>query len=173
MGPWCQNNLKPGTDKINYCSPAFSSYFHPQTSTGEVPGNNYTNLYNNVNQYTIQEIYWEFVCNFIDIGKWHQLCFNNKLPQWLRGKNGDGYSVATMAKTGICRKDGGWRQWESFSCPAVDPKGSYTFLSFSALCLRFSGGRGVLRGYAAAGWMRYIQENLGYAPSGLDKPSGR
>ena len=164
-----KTTLKPGQTKL--ITVVLSWYFPYRRHSGEVPGNNYTNLYNNVNQVTDRFIgKLPYIIN--DIGKWHQLCFNNKLPQWLQEAMVN--SVATMAKTGMWFKDGRWRQWESFSCPAVDPVHIHFYRSLPYAWFFPELGRSVLRGYAAAQQDDgYIQENLGYADTGLDKPSGR
>jgi uncharacterized protein (DUF608 family) len=83
-------------------------------------------------------------------------------------------SVATMAKTGMWFKDGRWRQWESFSCSAVDPIHIHFYRSLPYAWFFPELRRSVLRGYATAQKENgYIQENLGLADTPLDKPTGR
>jgi non-lysosomal glucosylceramidase len=161
--------LKPGQTKL--ITVVLAWYFPYRKHAGEVLGNHYVNLFDNVNQVT-ERIISNFPEIIEDIEKWHQLCFNNSLPQWLQEAMVN--SVATMAKTGMWFKDGRWRQWESFSCPAVDPVHIHFYRSLPYAWFYPELRRSELRGYAAAQLKNgYIQENLGNEHTPIDKPSGR
>ncbi|GAA5509176.1 GH116 family glycosyl-hydrolase [Novipirellula caenicola] len=53
------------------------------------------------------------------IRRWHQTCFDNSLPEWLQDSLVN--SAATMFKTSLWTADDRFRQYESFSCPNVEP----------------------------------------------------
>jgi uncharacterized protein (DUF608 family) len=79
-----------------------------------------------------------------------------------------------MAKTGMWFADGRWRQWESFSCPGVDPIHIhfYRVLPYAWWFkeLRRSQMRGFQSQQREDG---YIEENLVRGTDVLDKPIGR
>jgi len=164
-----KTTLEPGQKKL--ITVVLSWYFPYRRHAGEVLGNYYINLFDNVNQVT-DRVIANLPDILDDVGKWHQLCFDNTLPEWLQDAMVN--SVATMAKTGIWFKDGRWRQWESFSCPAVDPVHIHFYCSLPYAWFFPELRRSELRGYAAAQREDgYIQENLGNERTQLDKPSGR
>jgi len=164
-----KTTLKPGQTKL--ITVVLSWYFPYRKHAVDVTGNYYVNLFDNVDQVT------EGIINNLpgiidDINKWHQLCYNNTLPEWLQEAMVN--SVATMAKTGMWYEDGRWRQWESFSCPAVDPVHIHFYRCLPYAWFSPELRRSELRGYAAVQRKDgYIQENLGNEHTRLDSPSGR
>jgi non-lysosomal glucosylceramidase len=104
--------------------------------------------------------------------QWQEVCFENDLPPWLQDALMN--SASTMAKTGLWTQDGRWRQWESFSCSALDPVHIHWYralpYAFFFPSLERSELRGYARGQEAGG---FIHEDLGGAASKLDSPGGR
>ena len=84
----------------------------------QVPGNHYTNLYQNADDVAEKAIS-RLESTWATISTWQQTMFNNALPDWLQDALMN--SVATMFKTGLWFHDGSWRQWESFSCAGLNP----------------------------------------------------
>jgi uncharacterized protein (DUF608 family) len=106
------------------------------------------------------------------LSEWQRICFDNDLPDWLQDAMIN--TASTMAKTGMWAEDGRWRQWESFSCSAIDPIHIhwYRALPYALFfpSLEKSEFRGYARGQDADG---FIHEDLGGASSKLDTPRGR
>jgi non-lysosomal glucosylceramidase len=85
---------------------------------GQVPGNNYTNLYHNADD-VAEKVASRLDSTQATISTWQQTMFNNSLPDWLQDAMVN--SVATMLKTGLWFQNGSFRQWESFSCAGLNP----------------------------------------------------
>ena len=79
-----------------------------------------------------------------------------------------------MAKTGMWIEDGRWRQWESFSCPAVDPVHIHFYRALPYLLLFPELDKNLLRGYASIQRSDgFIQEDLGNAGRPMDNSAAR
>ena len=104
--------------------------------------------------------------------QWQRLCFDNSLPAWLQDAMVN--SLGTMAKTGMWLADGRWRQWESFSCPNLDPVHIqfYRVLPYAWFFPQLK--RNQMRAFAAAQQPDgYIREKMGHRSTPLDHPRGR
>ena len=104
--------------------------------------------------------------------QWQRLCFDNSLPPWLQDAMVN--SLGTMAKTGMWLADGRWRQWESFSCPNLDPVHIqfYRVLPYAWFYPQLK--RNQMRAFAAAQQPDgYIREKMGHRTTPLDHPRGR
>ncbi len=83
-------------------------------------------------------------------------------------------SLATMAKTGLWAHDGRWRQWESFSCPSLDPIHIHFYRVLPYAWFFPDLRRSQMRGFASAQRADgYIQENLGGVGTDIDHGGGR
>jgi len=161
--------LAPGETRL--VTFALAWHFPHRPHSGEVVGNHYANLYANAGDVAAKAL-GRLAGTLDGVHEWQRLCFDNTLPEWLQDMMVN--SAATMAKTGFWTADGRWRQWESFSCAAVDPIHIHFYRDLPYAWffrpLRLS----ELRGYAAAQTEDgYIQENLGHANSPIDGASGR
>ncbi len=104
--------------------------------------------------------------------QWQRLCFDNALPDWLQDALVN--SVATMAKTGMWLEDGRWRQYESFSCPAVDPVHVHFYRSLPYVLFFPELQQSELRGYASIQKADgFINEDLGRAGRRMDVSQAR
>jgi len=146
-------------------------HFPNRTHNGEIIGNHYTNLYADAGE--VAEKALARISDTLEaLHEWQGVCSDNTLPEWLQDAMVN--SVATTAKTGFWTADGRWRQWESFSCAAVDPIHIHFYrdlpYAWFFRALRLS----ELRAYGNAKTKDgYIQENLGHSTTELDRPSGR
>lgn len=84
----------------------------------ENAGNYYATLYSSAND-VAEKVTSRLEDDWRAMLLWQQQMQANSLPDWLQDSLTN--SVATMYKTGMHFRDGRWRQWESFSCPDVDP----------------------------------------------------
>ena len=125
-------------------------------------GNFYTNLHTNAGE-AARQVASRLPATWAAVGEWHDLCFENTLPGWLQEALVN--SAATMAKTGMWYEDGRWRQWESFSCPAVDLIHIHLYRCLP-YALFFPGlRRNLLEGYAEAQEPGgYVREDLSGSP---------
>jgi len=147
------------------------SWYLPYRPHGEeIVGNYYTNLYKNADD-VADKVIARLPSTWDAIHQWQQLCFDNFLSEWLQDALVN--SVATMYKTGMWFEDGRFRQWESFSCPAVDPIHIHFYRSLPYAWFFPSLQQNLLKAYADAQTDDgYIQEHL--ADSGAsDNPGGR
>lgn len=146
-------------------------YFPFRPHGGQVIGNYYTNLYSSAEDVAGKvlarlEHTWEAIC------QWHQLCLDNSLPVWLQDALLN--SLGTMLKTSFWSADGRFRQWESFSCPAVDPVHIHFYRSIPYTMFFPELQRNLFRGYASRQRTDgFIHENLGGASRPLDEAGGR
>ena len=95
-----------------------SWHFTNRLHAGKVLGNYYIQLYSSAEE-TAEKMKARIPETLKALLSWQALCFDTTLPGNLQDALIN--SVATMAKTGMWFADGRWRQWESFSCPGVDP----------------------------------------------------
>ena len=114
--------LKPGqtrtvTVALGWLFP-HKPYWKDSTKGHEIVGNFYTNLFTSAED-VVAEVLARLPATQAAARQWHQLCFDNDLPAWLQDSMVN--SPATMFRTGIWGRDGRWRQFESFSCPYLDP----------------------------------------------------
>lgn len=146
-------------------------YFPNRSHAGEILGNYYANIYSSACD-VAEKVAKRIPETLKGIGQWQSLCFDNSLPEWLQDAMVN--SSATMAKTGMWFGDGRWRQWESFSCPAVDPIHIHFYRVMPYAWFFNDLRRSQMYGFKEAQLEDgYIQENLGRAVDKLDKPIGR
>jgi uncharacterized protein (DUF608 family) len=128
------NNGSSSDDAPEYGALAAKTILHPGESRtitfvltwylpnrpykGQVPGNNYTNMYHNADD-VADKVISRLDSTWATIGTWQHTMFDNSLPDWLQDALIN--SVATMFKTGLWFNDRSWRQWESFSCAGLNP----------------------------------------------------
>lgn len=138
--------LRPGETKTVHLVMAW--YFPNRMHAGnrQRVGNYYTKLYPNVED-VADKVLARLPETWASILQWQRLCFDNSLPDWLQDAMIN--SVATMAKTGMWTEDGRWRQWESFSCPTVDPVHIHFYRSLPYSLFFPELQRNEFRGYAA------------------------
>ncbi len=147
-----------------------SWYFPYRTHGKEIVGNNYINWYKNADD-VASKVATRLTETRRQILEWNKWCFENSLPDWLQDTIVN--SVATMYKTGMWFADGRWRQWESFSCPAVEPVHIHFYRCLPYAFIYPSLQRHTLEAYASKQTEEgYIQEFLGSASS-LDDCKGR
>ncbi|MGQ9788973.1 MAG: GH116 family glycosyl-hydrolase [Candidatus Hadarchaeaceae archaeon] len=119
-------------------------YFPYRPHTEEILGNYYSNLYTSADVWLIKLSH-----GYHQLGKQSasgMICFDNFLPDWLQDVLIN--SAATMYKTGMWFKDGRWRQWESFSCPVVDPLHIHFYRSLPYAFFFFNLQQNILKGFA-------------------------
>ena len=138
--------LRPGETKTVHLVMAW--YFPNRMHAGNSQrvGNYYTKLYADADD-VADKVLARLPATWQAIGAWQQLCLDNGLPDWLQDAMVN--SVATMAKTGMWVEDGRWRQWESFSCPAIDPVHIHFYRSLPYALFFPELQRNEFRGYAA------------------------
>ncbi|QUI23995.1 hypothetical protein HZI73_17575 [Vallitalea pronyensis] len=161
--------LKPHeTKQVNV---VLAWYFPHRFHAGENLGNYYADLYKDARDVG-EKVLKRLPETLEAIEVWHRICYDNTLPVWLQEAMVN--SLATIAKTGMWFGDGRWRQWESFSCPGVDPI-HIQFYRVMPYAWFFNGlRRSQLLGFAACQQEDgYIQENLGRGTDRLDQPIGR
>lgn len=147
------------------------SWYFPYRPHGtEVPGNYYTNLFTSA-----EDVAGKVITRLPDTWdathQWHQLCFDNSLPEWLQDAMAN--SMATMFKTGMWFTDGRWRQWESFSCAIVEPIHIHFYRSLPYVWFFPKLQQNLLQSYAEAQRATgYVQEHLADRES-PDRPGGR
>ncbi len=164
-----KTRLQPGEKKeVRYI---LAWYFPHRHHAGEHLGNLYTHLYADARD--VAACVMGRIPRTLDaIADWHTLCFDNTFPHWLQAALVN--SAATVAKTGMWFRDGRWRQWESFSCPAVEPIHIQFYRVLPYAWFFTDLRRSQMRGFAACQREDgYIQENLGRGTDVLDKPIGR
>jgi non-lysosomal glucosylceramidase len=93
-------------------------YFPNRPYLAENAGNYYATLYSSAND-VADKVAARLEDDWRAMFSWQEVVRANSLPDWLQDSLAN--SLATMYKTGMHFRDGRWRQWESFSCPDVDP----------------------------------------------------
>jgi len=164
-------SLPPGA--VREVTLVLAWFFPNRTFAGDSEriGNFYTRLYRNAEDVAARGLNglsetWR------SLYAWQQICFDNDLPAWLQDALIN--SASTMAKTGIWTEDGRWRQWESFSCSAVDPVHIHWYRSLPYALFFPSLEKSEFRGYARGQDTNgFIHEDLGNAANKLDSPGGR
>jgi non-lysosomal glucosylceramidase len=136
--------LKPGETKT--LNLVLAWYLPNRVHAGHRVGNYYCKIYRSVDD-VVDNILSRLPEIRRSILEWHQLCFQSGLPDWLQDALVN--SVATMAKTGMWLEDGRWRQWESFSCPGIDPVHIHLYRSLPYVLFFPDLQQSELRGYAS------------------------
>lgn len=111
--------VQPGETRV--ITIAMAWYFPDRLAIRDnfpIKGNHYTNLFKDSRE-VVETALARLPETRADILEWHQTCFDNTLPDWLQDALVN--SVATMYKTSLWGADGQFVQWESFSCPNVEP----------------------------------------------------
>jgi len=161
--------VKPNT--TNHIEFILAWYFPYRTHAGKLMVNYYTTLYKSA-QNVVDSVRSRLLETVKSILQFHALCFNNSLPAWLQ--EGMVNSLATIAKTGIWFRDYGWCQWESFSCPAIDPIHIHFYRSLPYAWFFKEMRRNQLRKFAECQREDgYIEENLARSTDVVGKPIGR
>ena len=93
-------------------------FWKDSTKQHDIVGNYYANLFTSAED-VVEKVLGRLPATQAAARQWHQLCFENDLPAWLQDSMVN--SPATMLRTGMWVRDGRWRQFESFSCPYLDP----------------------------------------------------
>lgn len=164
-----ETRLGPGECKTVTFVLGWHFPFRPHAN--ETPGNYYANLYRDA-QEVVEIVAGRAEQTWESILEWQRLCFDNTLPEWLQDAMVN--SLGTMAKTGIWVRDGRWRQWESFSCPTIDPVHIHFYRVLPYAWFFPSLRRSQIRCFATAQTEDgYIQEKMGYKDTPLDQPYGR
>ncbi len=147
------------------------SWYFPHRPHGDCEvGNYYTRLYQDALD-VAEKVIARLPQTWKAIISWHRLCFENSLPEWL--KDALANSPSTMFKTGMWFADGRWLQWESFSCPAVDPIHIHFYRALPYELFFPSLSQNLLKQYAAAQSKDgYIREHLADRGS-PNRPGGR
>ncbi|MCS7192392.1 MAG: GH116 family glycosyl-hydrolase [Armatimonadetes bacterium] len=146
-------------------------YFPYRPHGDEILGNYYTRLYESVED-VANKVISKLPSIWDAIYQWQTICFDNSLPDWLQDALVN--SVATMFKTSMWFADGRFRQWESFSCPAVEPIHIHFYRSLPYAFFFPTLQKNILKGFAKTqSESGYIEENLGDSSGPLDQPKGR
>jgi len=115
-------SLKPGhTRTMTFALGWFfphKPFWRASAKRHEIVGNYYTHLFTSAED-VVGKVLKRLPATLTAARRWHQLCFENDLPAWLHDSMVN--SPATMFRTGMWVRDGRWRQFESFSCPYLDP----------------------------------------------------
>jgi non-lysosomal glucosylceramidase len=139
-------NISLGPNETRSFDLVLAWHFPNRPHAGRRVGNYYTKLYRDADAVADTTM-----ARLADIQRavlqWQQLCFDNSLPAWLQDAMPN--SVAMLAKTGIWLEDGRWRQWESFSCPTVDPMHIEFYRSLPYALLFPELEESILRGFAS------------------------
>ena len=138
---------------------------------GQRVGNYYTKLYRGAAD-VAERVLSRLAENRQSILEWQRLCFDNSLPEWLQDALLN--SVATMAKTGMWIEDGRWRQWESFSCSALEPVHIHFYRSLPYMLFFPQLSQSQFRGFASIQKPDgFINEDLGNSGRPIDNSQAR
>ena len=161
--------LEPGQRRtINL---ALAWYLPNRMHAGQRVGNYYTRLYRGAAD-VAERVLSRLAENRQSILEWQRLCFDNSLPEWLQDALLN--SVATMAKTGMWIEDGRWRQWESFSCSALEPVHIYFYRSLPYMLFFPQLSQSQFRGFASIQKPDgFINEDLGNSGRPIDNSQAR
>ncbi len=161
--------LQPGQRRtINL---ALAWYLPNRMHAGQRVGNYYTRLYRSAAD-VAERVLSRLPEIRQSILEWQRLCFDNSLPGWLQDALVN--SVATMAKTGMWIEDGRWRQWESFSCSALEPVHIHFYRSLPYMLFFPELSQSQFRGFASIQKPDgFINEDLGNSGRPIDSSQAR
>ena len=163
--------LRPGETKTVSLVLAWHFPYRTHFSNRQRTGNYYAKLYKDAGE-VAEKVLGRLPGTWQNLLQWQKLCFDNGLPDWLQDALLN--SLGTMAKTGMWTEDGRWRQWESFSCPAVDPLHIHFYRSLPYVLLFPELQKSQLRAYASIQKPDgFINEDLGNAGRRMDDSQAR
>jgi non-lysosomal glucosylceramidase len=161
--------LKPGEQRT--IPLALAWYLPNRMHAGQRVGNYYTQFYRSAAD-VADKVLARQADHLESMLQWQHLCFDNTLPEWLQDALVN--SPATMAKTGMWFEDGRWRQWESFSCSAVDPVHIYFYRSLPYMLFFPELAQSQFRGFASIQKPDgFINEDLGNSGRPIDSSQAR
>ncbi|VGO18736.1 GH116 family glycosyl-hydrolase [Pontiella sulfatireligans] len=111
--------IEPGQTRV--ITIAMAWYFPDRLSSREnfpIKGNYYSNLFESSSD-VAKTVLGRLPETWSDLLEWQRACFDNSLPKWFQDALVNGAS--NIAKIGLWGKDGKYYQWESFSCPNIEP----------------------------------------------------
>jgi non-lysosomal glucosylceramidase len=163
--------LKGGEAKTLTLVLAWDFPGRPYAHGTERVGNYYSRLFTSAED-VAEKVLARLPRTWQEIEEWQETCLDNDLPPWLQDALLNG--VSTMAKTGLWSEDGRWRQWESFSCPNVEPVHIHWYRALPYAFFFPDLEKNQFRGFAHAQEPDgFIHEDLGAAGKKLDQAGGR